>query len=385
MRACLESHHATKFQQRMLASAIALHSVQLATNTNGALLLTWFLDTCTFPHRRSVLAPRLEPHFVHLCTHKLAYLTVLKVINQRNEPEAREKVLKALFFSEDDAILEDILSDQNCGSTFVFKVLTTPYFDESLRADVVQNVRNVLTRIKAAPNQGYKRLMDEVGLSSRSGGSSRDNPHNRDTVNGHASNVERQRPASQPATGINGYAPQSTMERQFSGQYMPSIHTQHFDPQVGISRSSSTDPGNYSPYDQFNPAGLNGSLFPQTPISPLNQQQLQYQAYINSAGRGASTNPFYHGMAGNGFGAYATPSPSLDNYRNIPSHGSPLAGPGSQISPMLGHTQFNPQQFSPSMGGQMYPYAQSPQGYFAQQQAMQAQQQQVGGRRGRVS
>lgn len=59
MRACLESHHASKDQQRMIAAAIALHSVQLATNANGALLLTWFLDTCNFPQRRKVLAPRL--------------------------------------------------------------------------------------------------------------------------------------------------------------------------------------------------------------------------------------------------------------------------------------------------------------------------------------
>jgi protein JSN1 len=388
MRACLESHHAAKYQQRMLASAIALHSVQLAMNTNGALLLTWFLDTCTFPNRRSVLAPRLEPHFVHLCTHKLAYLTVLKVINQRNEPEAREKVLKALFFSQGDTILENILSDQNCGSTFVFKVLTTPYFDESLRADVVQNVRNVLSRIKASPNQGYKRLMDEVGLSSRTGGSSRDSHHNRDATNSHASNVDRQRPISQPAAPMNSYIPQSNMERQYSGQYVPNIHTPQFDPQGGISRSSSTDPANYSPYDQFNPPGLNGTVFPQTPISPVNQQQLQYQAYLNSAGRSAQNNAFYPGMAPNGYGTYPTPSPSLDNYRNVQGHGSPLAGPISQMSqsPMLGHSQFNQQQFSPSMGGQLYSYAQNPQGFFSQQQQQQTMQaqQQVGGRRGRA-
>ena len=37
-----------------------------------------------------------------------------------------------------------------------------------MRNDLVQNVAKVLTRIKAQPNQGYKRLMDEVGLSSRS-------------------------------------------------------------------------------------------------------------------------------------------------------------------------------------------------------------------------
>ncbi|EEY20664.1 pumilio domain-containing protein [Verticillium alfalfae VaMs.102] len=62
MRACLESHHSTKDQQRMLAAVIALHSVQLATNANGALLLTWFLDTCTFPQRRTVLSPQLVPY-----------------------------------------------------------------------------------------------------------------------------------------------------------------------------------------------------------------------------------------------------------------------------------------------------------------------------------
>src|SRR5258707_11163649 len=137
IRACLESHHSTKEQQRMLAAAIALHSVQLATNANGALLLTWFLDTCTFPQRRTVLAPLLVPHLVQLCTHKVAYLTVLKVINQRNEPEARDLILKALFFSPNDNILEQILRDQTSGVTLIFKILTTPFLDDLTRADVV--------------------------------------------------------------------------------------------------------------------------------------------------------------------------------------------------------------------------------------------------------
>ncbi|KFY82620.1 hypothetical protein V500_10424 [Pseudogymnoascus sp. VKM F-4518 (FW-2643)] len=167
MRACLESHHATREQQRILAAAIALNSVQLAANANGALLLTWLLDTCTFPQRRTVLAPRLVPHLVHLCTHKVAYLTVLKVINQRNEPEARDIILQALFFSKENKVLEDILADHVCGPTLIFKVLTTPFFDESIRARVVENIRNVLVKLKAQAGQGYKRLMDEVGLPTR--------------------------------------------------------------------------------------------------------------------------------------------------------------------------------------------------------------------------
>ncbi|OAA55569.1 RNA-binding protein [Niveomyces insectorum RCEF 264] len=170
MRACLESHHATKDQQRMVAAAIASNSVQLATNANGALLLTWFLDTCTFPQRRTVLAPQLVPYLVHLCTHKVAYLTVLKVVNQKTEPEARDIILTALFSSPHDHVLESILSDNACGSTLIYKVITTPFFEDAIRNQVVDSVRNVLVRIKAQPSQGYKRLMDEVNLPTRNGG-----------------------------------------------------------------------------------------------------------------------------------------------------------------------------------------------------------------------
>src|SRR5204863_5137365 len=85
-----------------MASVITLHSVRLATNANGALLLTWLLDTCNFANRFKTLAPRLVSHLAKLCTHKLASLTVLKLINQRSEPEAREIILNALFNTDEE-------------------------------------------------------------------------------------------------------------------------------------------------------------------------------------------------------------------------------------------------------------------------------------------
>lgn len=395
MRACLESHHASKDQQRMLAAAIALHSVQLATNANGALLLTWFLDTCTFPRRRTVLAPRLVPHLVHLCTHKVAYLTVLKVINQRNEPEAREIVLKALFFSPGDEVLENILRDPTSGATLIFKVLTTPFFDESMRAEVVKNVSKVLTKLKASPSQGYKRLMDEVGLSSR--GSGRDHHHGRDGATGHGSNTEKQqhRPTSRQ-TGSN-YPSQQTVERQYSGQLPPNMLPQNFDGSRPISEQA-----NASPFDHYgvsdvngmsaiNPAsaignlnglgGLNGTGFGQDSMVPLNQQ-LQYQAYLSAQSRGVSPAGLYPALAGGNFG-YAAPSPGMDNFRGLPTHSSPLSGAPAQMSPspMLNQTAFAPPQFSPVLNtAQMYQY---PPQFYPQAQAIQGQS--VGGRRGRVS
>ena len=365
MRACLESHHSTKDQQRMLASAIALHSVQLATNANGALLLTWFLDTCVFPLRRTVLAPRLVPHLVHLCTHKVAYLTVLKVINQRNEPEARDTILQALFFSQNDKTLEDILSDQACGATMIFKVLTTPSFDENLRIEVVQTVRTVLLRLKALPSQGYKRLMDEVGLSSRAGGKAE---RDHQTVNNSNSPYnDRGRPASQSGSR-NGHMQHSPMERQHSGNYVTPIGQQQFNP--GPMPMDQSLPV----YEQF---GMNSPAFTPANITP---QQMQYQqALFATSTRGIS--PSYYPSISNGqLGGFGSPSSNYDTFRPSPNASVTHQGPSISPSPMIQQT-FAPPGFGPMVTGGMIAGYQYPMQYFPQQQM----QQQAGGRRGRVS
>lgn len=372
MRACLESHHATKDQQRMLAAAIALHSVQLATNANGALLLTWFLDTCTFPNRRTVLAPRLVPHLVHLCTHKVAYLTVLKVINQRNEAEARDTILKALFFSPNDQVLEDILRDHACGATLIFKVLTTPFFDESIRSKVVENVRAVLQRLKAQPAQGYKRLMDEVGLSTRNGSAG---PNREYAANGPA--AERQRPGSQHSQA-NGHLPQ----QQFNNQYYPQIPPtgqQSFD--MGMQRTESIDSNNIPQYPTYS---IQAPMFPSTtmPLNPINMQQLQYQQNL-LARANPPTNNFYPNMS-NGYGNYTTSSPAVDHFRN--QGGLPN---GSPIQPPTQMNNFGPVNNGFGMGVGMGNTNGFPGGYpnmagmGMQMGYMQAQPQEAG-RRGRV-
>jgi protein JSN1 len=324
MRACLESHHSTKDQQRMLAAAIALHSVQLATNANGALLLTWFLDTCTFPQRRTVLAPQLVPHLIHLCTHKVAYLTVLKVINQKLEPEARDQILQALFFSPNHATLEAILSDHACGATLIFKVLTTPFFDETIRSSVVENVRHVLQLIKAQPSQGYKRLMDEVGLSTRQGstGPAREAP----------SSAERPRPGSNHSQ-VNGH-----MQPQFNNQFYPQVQQPGFDLGMGMQRADSVDSNLGYPQPGVPPYGLptNGVFAPGT-IPPISLQQLQLQQSMFSRAAAAAAaaaspmnvNGFYANMQ-SGFGGYAAPGadPFRANGLGLGMGGSP--GPQPQ-------------------------------------------------------
>ena len=304
MRACLESHHATKEQQRMLAAVIAIHSVHLATNANGALLLTWFLDTCNFPHRRKVLAPRLVPHLVHLCTHKVAYLTVLKLINQRNEPEARDIVLQALFFSPEDHILEEILQDQACGAMLIFKIITTPFLEDNLRHNISENVRKILLKIKAQPNQGYKRLMDEVGLSTRGSLSrSRDN-----------SQVDMGDRSTQPGAAMSGF---DRAGNSNFGQQQPFPLNTAMSPQRNASVDSNMG---YDPMSSGSPGGMNGSMFnsamgvpANSPMSPNNA--MQYQQMLAS---GRSAGPY--GSATNG---YPPPGLSMNMGRpNMPGQGA---------------------------------------------------------------
>lgn len=164
MRACLESSHISLSQQRRVATAIVLNSIPLATNPNGALLLTWLLDTSGFPSRYNLLAPRFTPHLSHLCTHKLASLTVLRIINQKVEPNASRQIVDALFCSPNDHVLTDVLGDQVNGVAVVHKVLTSPFIDQSERPKYIEATKRVLLELKVIATQAYRRLIEEVGL-----------------------------------------------------------------------------------------------------------------------------------------------------------------------------------------------------------------------------
>jgi len=110
------------------------------------------------------LAPRLAPHLAHLCTHKLASLTVLKIVNQRQESDARDLTVASLFFSANDQVLEDVLSDQVHGVGVVQKVLASPYVDPTEKTRLGEKVKYVLGKLKVQQVQGYKRLLEELGM-----------------------------------------------------------------------------------------------------------------------------------------------------------------------------------------------------------------------------
>ena len=366
MRACLESHYATKTQQKMLASAIALRAAQLATNANSALLLTWYLDTCTFPQRRSVMSPRLVPHLVYLCTHKVAYLTVLKIINQKAEAGARDTILQALFFTPNDQTLEAILSDHQSGATLIFKILTTPFFDEAIRSQVVENVKNVLVRIKAQPSQGYKRLMDEVGLSTRSAGP------NREAVAG----ADRQRPSSRHAN-MNGQQQSHQGNKGFYSP-MPVGNGAGFDNGYGAQRADVTDlnAAAYQPYMYGAPGGHLAQ--------PVGMAPLQYQQGMMN--RATPQMAYNYAPMQTPFPPFASGPAPVDQYRQPMQNGSPIQPGGIAPPPPMqnGQASFAPPGFNTSGYGYGGMAGAQGMGYMQQDQHNQNHQNRPPRRGGRV-
>jgi protein JSN1 len=164
MRACLENQYVSKRQRKRVAIAIILNSVPLATSPNGALLLTWLLDTSGLSGRYRLLAPRFSPYLGNLCTHKLASLTVLRIVCQKSEPGASRTILSALFDSPNDAVLEEVLTDQVHGSQFVTKVLASNCFDAEARARYVEQVKRIVLAHSLIGVPAYRKLVEDLGL-----------------------------------------------------------------------------------------------------------------------------------------------------------------------------------------------------------------------------
>ncbi|RKP25595.1 armadillo-type protein, partial [Syncephalis pseudoplumigaleata] len=170
MRTCLENEHTTKEQKKHVSTAIAFHALQLTMSANGALLVNWLLDSSELAGRFRVLASRYAPHLAQLAVHKLANATLLKIINQQTEPEARALLLKALFGEAGDdvhapetsRVLEAILEDQTHGVQLVHKIFTSTFVEDSAKRHIGTRIRAALGRLTVHVSAAHRRLADDI-------------------------------------------------------------------------------------------------------------------------------------------------------------------------------------------------------------------------------
>ncbi|KAJ1964055.1 hypothetical protein GGI12_001668 [Dipsacomyces acuminosporus] len=165
IRTCLESSHASKLQQKLVAVALVTNAVSLATNSNGHLLINWLLDSSKFSGRYRVLAHQLAPHLRYLATHKLGSTTVTKILDQAAEPDARDLILNTLFFNPDPSVLDDVILDQSHGIHIVLKVLQGSSIGDAEKARIADRLRFLTAEYSSAIGQ-QQSANDNGGHSS---------------------------------------------------------------------------------------------------------------------------------------------------------------------------------------------------------------------------
>lgn len=323
--------------QRRIATAVILNSIPLATNPNGALLLTWLLDTSGFHNRYSLLAPRFTPHLSHLCTHKLASVTVLRIVNQKSEPDASRQIVQALFFSPNDHVLSDVLGDQINGVAVVHKILQSCFLDPAQRPSFLEATKRVLIDLKVTTAQAYRRLIEEVGLPIPSFANA---PTNYGTAPATANG-----PTKKPSlTGMNmqhgNYgsppAPQGvTSQQPFAGDpsdptlqsMMASLHILELQQQANrlapnrygplpttpaygaapIASQAAISSATFSPSsDPFLPLPLRGEY---GDVSPVGQQRIPYGHRPNTSNLHPNRSPESYDAPAQIYGTHANGSP----------------------------------------------------------------------------
>ncbi|GAA5928622.1 hypothetical protein JCM10213_002517 [Rhodosporidiobolus nylandii] len=161
-RQTLENPQSPRVHVKRVAAAIVLNAIPLATSSNGALLVTWFLESSNLPQRYALLAPRFAPHLSHLCTHKLASQSVMRVVNQREDQTAQNILLDALLDPE-AKVLEDILGDQNNGVSAISKVVASTFLNDRRREQLNQRVNEAVDSLKVTAIPAYRKLIEDVG------------------------------------------------------------------------------------------------------------------------------------------------------------------------------------------------------------------------------
>lgn len=178
----------------LVAALIVEHANELALNNNGSLLITWFLDTFNgcrdldYDPRYQLLLNKFLPHLDTLCTHKLANLTILKLLNNRFDQRVKQRIMDAIFgpFREYElndymtepplTLLESILGENqehNAGPLFIFKIVSNPvlltFADESMsfryQQFITSQIKRVILDMKIYNLHPYKKLVEEIGLS----------------------------------------------------------------------------------------------------------------------------------------------------------------------------------------------------------------------------
>ncbi|KAI9029795.1 armadillo-type protein [Phycomyces nitens] len=157
-RGILESSFVTLPQQQLIAAALLYHVDHLAVHSNGAILLSWLMDSSLMEQRTELMANLFAPHLSLICTHKLGSQMVLKIINQTTCQPAQQIIVNRLL---EPTILDTILIDPVRGVSFVQKACKSSHLAPDEQKRLIDRVTTILVE-----HQGptYTKLLQEISV-----------------------------------------------------------------------------------------------------------------------------------------------------------------------------------------------------------------------------
>ncbi|SGZ38015.1 uncharacterized protein HGUI_00215 [Hanseniaspora guilliermondii] len=198
----------TRKQLYSITSLVVVYSEYLATNSNGTLLLTWYLDTCTIPNRLEILSKQLSKNIVLLATHKLASLTLLKLLNHRKDDGNSKALILNSIFGDLSVSFEKVkssLANSNLlkilkeahgnGTQFILKVLSLSLIDMKYKQRAISRLHDILTSTESEYKEAVdmmkkdKKMVEELSLGTTS-------VHSHDESSGVSSTGKRTRALS---------------------------------------------------------------------------------------------------------------------------------------------------------------------------------------------
>ncbi|EPY54320.1 RNA-binding protein [Schizosaccharomyces cryophilus OY26] len=164
IRTCLESPDVVDEQRVLVAAAITVYSVHLAMNGNGTLLLNYLIENMNYPNIAVLLTQRFTKDIVRVCTHRLAYNSLLKILSMpQEETICADMVVEAILGKSNDlntSSLEKIIMDQNYGPSFLCKLMTIEKISPTYRHALQQAVIYALERIEDRGSSELRKLSE---------------------------------------------------------------------------------------------------------------------------------------------------------------------------------------------------------------------------------
>ena len=179
IRTCLETNYQPNIDNPLndccllIIIAILSWSFNLIIDINGSLLINWLLDCDLIIDRYYYLSYILvndelysiNNKFITICNNKLGTLTLLKLLNYKNDSRIIDLLLNKIMNNLNEIINTN--TNSNISINFIHRIIHLQHIEPNLKNQFLNKLKSYLLTIEINSNS-LKRLADDCGIITNS-------------------------------------------------------------------------------------------------------------------------------------------------------------------------------------------------------------------------